>query len=397
MSTADPAPLQSASPATQPPTGPLRVLLVDDVPENLTLLEEVLAENGYEPVLARNGLEALQYMRSAPVHLIVADAMMPKMDGFQLCKEVKAQAIWTDIPFIIYTGNYVDEADQEFARSIGVDRYVVKYDGLASLMQAVNELAHDRYGFTRTPAEAPERIDDQVFLEKHHAIIIKKLEEKMAELEMYAETLISKNREIQASEDRYRSLFDNASLAIYVVDRNSGKVLDANKQGRLLLGCTREELLALPVLPFVDPGGVSARMLGTDLFSSGEAVIRKAGGESLDVEVGVGPLTSPEETRVLLYVRDITVEKKMRESLMQAEKMSLMGRLAAGIAHEIRNPLAAVTLNLQYVLTRPGLEETLRGLINDALDGARRVETRHRKHPQPGPHHPAGPEARTDQ
>ena len=61
-------------------------------------------------------------------------------------------------------------------------------------------------------------------------------EEKMAELEMYAETLISKNREIQASEDRYRSLFDNASIAIYVIDRNSGKVLDANKQGRALLG-----------------------------------------------------------------------------------------------------------------------------------------------------------------
>ncbi|HEX9007462.1 MAG TPA: ATP-binding protein [Bacteroidota bacterium] len=375
MSTADPLPLGATPPAEPSPTGPLKVLLVDDVPENLALLEDVLSENGYDPVLTRNGLEALQYLRACPVHLIVADAMMPKMDGFQLCKEVKAQTIWTKIPFIIYTGNYVDGADQEFARSIGVDRYVVKYAGLGTLLQAVNELAQERYGFTSAPVETPERIDDQVFLEKHHAIIIKKLEEKMAELEMYAETLISKNREIQASEDRYRSLFDNASIAIYVIDRNSGKVLDANKQGRALLGATREQLLALPVLPFVDPGDVSQRMRGADIFSSGEAAIRKANGDTLDVEVGVGPLTSPDENRVLLYVRDVTVEKKMREKLMQAEKMSLMGRLAAGIAHEIRNPLAAVTLNLQFLLQRHGLEEAVRSLINDALDGARRVES----------------------
>jgi hypothetical protein len=67
-------------------------------------------------------------------------------------------------------------------------------------VQAVNELAHQRYG--RKPEDSPsstEQLDDQAFLEKHRAIVIKKLEEKMAELEMYAETLIRKNREIQLS------------------------------------------------------------------------------------------------------------------------------------------------------------------------------------------------------
>ncbi len=157
-------------------SGSLKVLLVDDIQENLELLQDVLAESNYVSVLARNGVEALARLRHEKVHLIVADAMMPKMDGFQLCKEVKAQTIWTKIPFIIYTGNYVDGADQEFARSIGVDRYVVKYAGLGTLLQAVNELAQERYGFTTAPVETPERIDDQVFLEKHHAIIIKKLD-----------------------------------------------------------------------------------------------------------------------------------------------------------------------------------------------------------------------------
>src|SRR5512138_133968 len=140
MSTAD-APHPSDQ-QEKPPASPdaLKVLLVDDIPENLALLEDVLCESGYEPILARNGLEALEYLHGGTVHLIVADAMMPKMDGFQLCKEVKMRESSATIPFVIYTGNYVDGADQEFARSIGVDRYVVKYAGLGSLVEAINEL-----------------------------------------------------------------------------------------------------------------------------------------------------------------------------------------------------------------------------------------------------------------
>ena len=124
----------------------LKILCVDDVQENLELLEDVLSENGYAPLMAKNGVEALDLMHREQVHMIVADAMMPKMDGFQLCKEVRALPSGSTMPFIIYTGNYVDAADQEFARSIGVDRYVVKYAGLGTLVQAIDELAQQQYG-----------------------------------------------------------------------------------------------------------------------------------------------------------------------------------------------------------------------------------------------------------
>ncbi len=98
------------------------------------------------------------------------------------------------------------DARTRICAQLGVDRYVVKYAGLGTLVQAINELAQQRYGRKPgEPAPAPEQIDDQEFLEKHRAIVIKKLEEKMAELEMYADTLIRKNREIQAS-NRYRTL-----------------------------------------------------------------------------------------------------------------------------------------------------------------------------------------------
>jgi PAS domain S-box-containing protein len=354
----------------------LRVLIVDDVQENLELLEDVLSEHGYHSIAARNGVEALELMKSGTIHLIVADAMMPRMDGFQLCKEVRALPGGAAIPFVIYTGNYVDAADRDFARSIGVDRYVVKYAGLGTLVEAVDELAAATYG--RAPADEggpKEQIDDRSFLEGHHAIVIKKLEEKMTELEMYAETLVRKNSEIQASEERFRGLFDHASIAIFVVDRAQGRVVDVNAQGMALLGYTRDEIVAMPSLPFAGHDDFAPKVLTADTAIAGESAFLTKSGRVLQVEIGVSPITQPQDPRLLLYVRDITEEKRMQDQLIQYEKMTIMGRLAAGIAHEIRNPLSAISLNLQYLVQKYQANEELRETLKDALEGAKRVET----------------------
>ncbi|HUI66094.1 MAG TPA: ATP-binding protein [Bacteroidota bacterium] len=356
--------------------GGLNVLIVDDIQENLDLLQDVLAENNYTSVLARNGVEALTKLRHEKIHLIVADAMMPKMDGFQLCKEVRSLPGCAAVPFIIYTGNYIDETDQRLARSIGVDRYVVKYAGLGALVDAVNELVQQRYGLraSQQPAAA-ERIDDHAFLEQHRAIVIRKLEEKMAELEMYADTLVRKNREIQASEERYRALFDHASIAIFVTDHESGRIVDVNRQGIALLQYTKEELSAMTRLPLATEGN-NVRPQGESLpYSSGETTITTKSGDTIQVDVVVGPLTRPQDPRVMLFVRDITEKKRMQAQLLQAEKLTLMGRLAAGIAHEIRNPLAAVTLNLQYLAQKLGADREYQQTIEDMLEGSRRIET----------------------
>ncbi|HTY60335.1 MAG TPA: ATP-binding protein [Bacteroidota bacterium] len=372
--TADPREPLSGPDEGEAPAGGLNILLVDDIQENLELLQDVLAENNYTSVLARNGVEALAKLRQERVHLSVADAMMPKMDGFQLCKEVRTLPGCAAVPFIIYTGNYIDETDQRLARSIGVDRYVVKYAGLGALVDAVNELVQQRYGRRAVqPVAAAEQIDEHAFLEQHRAIVIRKLEEKMAELEMYADTLVRKNREIQASEERYRALFDHASIAILITDHESGRILDANRQALALLNYRKEELLAMPAVPF--GAGEGAPKSASPLYASGETTIRTKSGDIIQVDVVVGPVTRPQDPRVMLFVRDVTEKKKMQAQLLQAEKLTLMGRLAAGIAHEIRNPLAAVTLNLQYLVGKLGSDGDLRQTLDDMLEGARRIET----------------------
>jgi PAS domain S-box-containing protein len=355
--------------------GEIRVLLVDDLSGTLDLLEDVLTDSGYLSVRASNGIEALKLLAEKAVHIIVADAMMPKMDGFQLCKEVRAQHAFARIPFIIYSGTYVDDADQEFARKIGADRYVMKAAGLDPLTHAIDDLVQQRYGRKpgQIPTEKKERIGDQAFLEQHHTLVIKKLEEKMAELEQYARRLEAKNREIQISEDRYRSLFEHVSLAIFVVDRTTGRVLDVNSRGLSLLRMTRSELLGLAQIPFADDGGLADSIRNAEATFTGEAVLKTGDGEVLDVEVGVGPMTPREDTRILLYVRDVTEQLRLRAQLFQAEKLGLLGRLAAGIAHEIRNPLSAISLNLQYLLQKYGSNADICQSARDAFEGTQRV------------------------
>lgn len=363
---------------TEPSTPSLCVLVVDDMPENLSLLHEVFSEQGFRVVSAESGDQALRRLEETDVHLIVSDAMMPSMDGFQLCHEVKRRPRYSSIPFIIYTGHYVDVEDQEFAKSIGVDAYVMKADGLTTLMQAVDNLVRQNYGEAARPSTMssqalPLQVDDLSFLQRHHALIVKKLEEKMHELESYAEALARKNREIQFSEARYRNLFEHASIGIFILSKEDGSVLDVNAEGLSLLGYSREELLSLPPLSFVEDSQTAQSILQTGAFFSKETILRRKDGALVEVEIAVGPYAEQTDKKLLLYALDITEQKKMRRHLLQSEKMAFMGRLAASIAHDIRNPLAAITLNLQYLAKRLPPDFPDRGALDFALDGAQRI------------------------
>lgn len=352
------------------------ILVVDDVPENIELLAEVLGEEGYRVVPSCSGMEAIELLRREQIHLIIADAMMPKMDGLELCKQVRSNLLLPKIPFIIYTGNYIDSEDQELAQVIGVDKYVMKTDGVQALVGTVSELLRKRYGFS--PEDSGEQvspIDDQAFLERHHTIVIKKLEDKMKELRQYAETLARKNRELTVSELRVRGLFENAAIAIFVLDHKAHRIVDSNKQGAALLGLKREEILLLSTIPFA-----STQSNVPDLYYSqepfeGEAILQAKNGNLIAVDIAASPLHELDDSvHTLVFVRDITEQKKMREQLLQSEKMSTMGHIAAGIAHEIRNPLAGILLNLQYLDRHlpqgsPDLES-----VQAALEGVHRVQ-----------------------
>ena len=104
----------------------MKVLIVDDMQENLYLLETLLKGYGHEVIIAANGVEALTKLRGEGADIIIADILMPVMDGFQLCKEVRADSSFKDIYFIFLSATYTDEKDEELAMMLGADLFLRK-------------------------------------------------------------------------------------------------------------------------------------------------------------------------------------------------------------------------------------------------------------------------------
>jgi len=80
-----------------------RILCVDDEPLNRSLLEAMLSSRGYDVVLAANGPEALEKIRTERIDICLLDVMMPGMDGFEVCRRIKSDADHGYIPVVMVT------------------------------------------------------------------------------------------------------------------------------------------------------------------------------------------------------------------------------------------------------------------------------------------------------
>lgn len=120
-------------------TATLKVLVVDDSPTELTLMTEPFLSNGYEVITATNGEEALQKAESENPSLIVLDVVMPKLNGFQVCKHIKTSRKLKDTPVILLTTKD-QESDKFFGIKQGANAYMTKPFTGEDLMATVNKL-----------------------------------------------------------------------------------------------------------------------------------------------------------------------------------------------------------------------------------------------------------------
>lgn len=100
------------------------LLIVDDTPANLTVLADLLQED-YRVKVANNGIKALQYARAAPPDLVLLDIMMPGMDGYEVCRQLKSDATTRNVPVIFLTAKVAIE-DEERGFSVGAVDFIHK-------------------------------------------------------------------------------------------------------------------------------------------------------------------------------------------------------------------------------------------------------------------------------
>ena len=165
-----------------------RFLIVDDETHNLYMLRALLEGHGFVVETAVNGQEALEKARTTPPDMIISDILMPVMDGFSLCRAWMQDAQLRTIPFIFYTATYTDAKDEALALSLGAARFIVKPaepDELVAAIEAVFvEFAHGQLAIPEPPDQ-----EEPVFLKKYNERLIKKLEDKMTQLERASQHL----------------------------------------------------------------------------------------------------------------------------------------------------------------------------------------------------------------
>jgi len=120
--------------------GKFQVLVVDDNPDKLTLLEVALGMEGYDVRTASNGAEALAAVESYPPDLIITDVMMPKMDGYELARRVRQNPQTRFIPLILQTAGRHDADDERMGAEVGALGFITDPTDLDLLLARARTL-----------------------------------------------------------------------------------------------------------------------------------------------------------------------------------------------------------------------------------------------------------------
>ena len=157
----------------------MAVLVVDDNVTGSKLLRAVLEAEGHAVITAGDGLEALDLLERHPVQAIISDLLMPGLDGYRLCREIRQDGRWRKIPFICYTAIYGSQSDEKLAFDLGADAYLRKPSSSATILGTLRaSMEGARSGLSR-PKESHEELD---VLNAYSQPLVAELENKNFEL-----------------------------------------------------------------------------------------------------------------------------------------------------------------------------------------------------------------------
>lgn len=208
-----------------------RILVADDKDDNLYYLDVLLKGHGYQVDTARHGAEALVKARQSPPDLVVADLLMPVMDGYTLLRHWKSEKPLSAIPFVVYTATYTAPEDEKLALSLGADAFIVKPQEPEVLMTRIKQILSG-------PGKATPKVpvkpagEDATLIKEYSEALVRKLEEKAIQLEAANRALEQEIFERKILAQTQSAILDALPAHVALLDLE-GIILAVNEPWRL--------------------------------------------------------------------------------------------------------------------------------------------------------------------
>jgi hypothetical protein len=201
----------------------MKVLIVDDSPTNLRLLRAVLEAENITVVQALDGLEAMNALEMEKVDAVFSDILMPILDGYKLCHELRKSERWRALPFIFYTATYTSPGDERLCYQVGGDKYLQKPAPSETILGALKEALES----ASRPSLVRETICDSDIMKEYSERLVSKLESKNVELSEAKQKLEETNQRLEHARVELQKANDDLESR---VRQRTSELQSANKE-----------------------------------------------------------------------------------------------------------------------------------------------------------------------
>src|ERR1035437_8459965 len=316
----------------------MNILIVDDDPTSLKLLRTQLESEGQAVFEAYDGVDALALLEHQRVDAVISDILMPRMDGYRLCHEIRKSDRLHDLPIILCTSSYTSPGDEKLALDVGANTFLKKPVSIETLVAALHEVITMPHA-----APQPKSFQEIEVLKEYSERLVNKLEEKNTELQAQTEALRVPNAVMTA-----------AANAILIANRD-GTIVWVNPAFTTMTGYTFAEAVGKNSRDFVKSGqqerAVYEEMWATILAGRvwhGQFVNRRKDGSLYPEEQTITPVrdANGEITHFIAIKQDLT-ERKQAEQAMRVseERYRTLAETAQDIIHVIDREFRVTYIN----------------------------------------------------
>lgn len=362
----------------------VNILMVDDHPENLLALEAVLSSPNYHLVSATSGKEALKYLIKQEFAVILLDVQMPGLNGFETAKLIRAREKTKHTPIIFITAISQDSENVQRGYAVGAIDYIFKPFHPETLKQKIEKFVeiHQRFEEKISRTEEQYSIELEEIKRKQLSDLEEMVEERTLEFLSANEKLKQEIKErkkiadhLLASQERFRKIFHASPNLMAIISIKDETYMDVNTTWLQFTGYLYHELnnQRMVLAHFMEEEAENPIRLDQPVQNMKIYYWTKKG-EKRSALLSSEIIELDSEPCILLVLTDITEKVLLEKGISRLDQLNLIGEMAAGIAHEIRNPMTTVYGFLQIAKGSQVSNEFI-DLMLDELDRANSIIT----------------------